>query len=397
MTEIDITMSAVAGESKTVELTEAICREVIQACTQEFGGQLRAIVLTGSMARAEATFRNGADGWRVLGDAEFLLILHDRSELPRSAQFSALSGRIKSNLSERHGISCSIDLSGAGRAYLRKMRPHIFGYELRKCGKVIWGDTNILQDIPAFEPSEIPLEDGWRLLCNRMIEQLGAEAESIRHAENGLERLQYQTVKSYLDMATSLLLFAGYYAPSYEERANNLILLAGSSARDWPFPMDKFAGLVAETTRWKIGSAQESPSELRILQELAIPYVIKLWRWELARLTGTESGARNGILMRCWMKRQSPIQRLRGWAHILRVEGWLGSWRSWPRWARLAARGSPRYCVYAASAELLQRQGPVRKHLPLRLYDKEEASLSWPEIASEVVFNYRRFLVETRA
>ena len=50
---------------------------------------------------------------------------------------------------------------------------------------------------------------------------------------------------------------------------------------------------------------------------------------------------------------RSAADRVRGWLHVVRRCGWHRSWRLWPRWVRLARRGSPRYLVYAAACQTL--------------------------------------------
>jgi hypothetical protein len=109
------------------------------------------------------------------------------------------------------------------------------------------------------------------------------------------------------------------------------------------------------------------------------------------------------------MQKQSYEQRLRGWLFVLRHEGWLHSWRQWPRWARRAWQASPRYWIYLAASEFLfgfaealksgtaedgSQFSSVLDYLPLSR-DRRDKS-GWPEIAREIYFNYRQLLVETR-
>src|SRR5205807_6068276 len=91
--------------------------------------------------------------------------------MPRSRALGPLRQSIEEGVSRR-GILARVTLSAVHPDYLRKLRPHIFAYELKKCGRVIWGDSQILSLVPRFSASRIPFEDAWRLLCNRMIEQL---------------------------------------------------------------------------------------------------------------------------------------------------------------------------------------------------------------------------------
>ena len=62
------------------ELRSLICAAAVQVCAAVLGSRLRAIVLTGSFARNEATFSASRSGFTFLSDADFLLILDERTE-----------------------------------------------------------------------------------------------------------------------------------------------------------------------------------------------------------------------------------------------------------------------------------------------------------------------------
>ena len=408
-------------------LRETIGRQVAQFCFQTHGESLRAVVLTGSLARDEATLVQGKKSWRLLGDAEFLLIFHACVPLPPKVAISFLRQNIETSIS-RLGIAGEISFSAAHPKYLRSLRPHIFAYELRNCGQVVGGDSEILTHIPSFSATDIPLEDGWRLLSNRMVEQLEA-LEGLEQRPKVLpRRLLYRTVKLYLDMATSFLLFAGEYAPTYMERARRLRILANTQpANDKaPFDLRHFSNRVSECTQWKVSETElrSPPSAELALEpdfswcEEAIAHARKLWRWELACLVGSTEEASNQDLLERWMKCQPASRRLRGWLVVLRKEGWHRSWKNWPRWTRLGWCGSPRDWTYAAASELffqlphpfepIGQVGQVRgncetafAHLPVvRHVELDPRALSkptWQQVASVVRWNYRRFLEETRS
>jgi hypothetical protein len=120
-------------------------------------------------------------------------------------------------------------------------------------------------------------------------------------------------------------------------------------------------------------------------------------------------------LFEAWLRRQPAADRARGWLHVLRKCGWQRSWRSWPRWAHLARRGSPRYLVYSAACRLLfelprfEAEGPDETRdggaweglwddLPvIRPWASQRRALPWQEAAGEITWSYREFLVGTRA
>jgi len=384
-------------------------------------------VLTGSLARNEATLVEERGSRRLLGDAEFLLIFHPWAPLPPKVAMNFLRQNIETSIS-RLGITGEMCLSAAHPKYLRSLRPDIFAYELQNCGQVVGGDLEVLTLIPSFSPSDIPLEDGWRLLSNRMIEQL----EVLESLEQGPKLLSgpllYRTLKLYLDMATSFLLFVGEYAPSYSERERRLKNLAETTGenRNLPFDLGGFCDRVSECTRWKLsGTKIKNSSGGKTVSEFdsswwekAVEYAQLLWRWELASLVGTVEQAGNQELLEKWMKSQPATRRLRGWVHVARDQGWDGIRMNWRRWARLAWRASPRDWVYAGASHLFfqlpctsepafeamhfhQKCETVLSHLPvsnhIELDPRGSRSTNWRRVASVVAWNYGKFLKETRS
>lgn len=392
-----------------------ISAEVVRHIVGRYAGALRAVVLTGSLARSEGTI--AVDGGRslVLGDAEFLVVLADRAQLPTSAATHAIAGTIHADLREL-GVVCPITLSPVHAGYLRALRPAVFAYELRSCGRVVWGDPDVLRLIPDFAAADIPTEDAWRLLCNRLIEQLELVPDLDRSTAGASKQGLYRTVKLYLDMATSLLVFAGSYEPTYRGRSQRLMELAGRAGRSeaYPFHLEHFAEIVALCTRWKLdGGAGPVPEGMSWYS--AVERGRRLWRWEVAHMAQASVALSDHELLATLLDRQSVGERARGWLHVLRKHGWHRSWRLWPRWARLARRGSPRYLVYAAACQTLFEQlddrlpgpgAPARDaareaawaNLPVvRPSARAATTRPWADLVAEISWNYREFLVDTRA
>jgi len=385
---------------------------VTEGCADVFARGLRALIVTGSVAREEGTFQPTENGNVLLGDAEFLLLFHDRSPLPQAARVEALESLVEGRL-QREGLRAEVELSPCHSRYLRALEPSVLAYELKACGRVVWGDPGVLSLVPAFAPEQIPREDAWRLLCNRLIEQLEPLSSLTWPCQSPPPPVRYRTAKLHLDMATSFLIFAGAYAPTYRERAQALRRMAerGRPPVGCPLLLDAFASRVEAGTRYKLGGTggEELGSWARWRE--AIEQAHALWRWELAGLTAAPEGASDDVLRQRWRRRQSATARLRGWLHALRSRGWHRSWPHWRRWARLALRSNPRLCVYAAGTELVfalsSRLGAnaapdldcaeLTSGLPVRMVPSARRGVSWPEAARDVYLNYREFLVGTRS
>jgi len=177
----------------SASLREQICQAVVAAGDRHFAGRLQTVILTGSMARDEATFLSLASGFEVSGDAEFVLVFHD---LPNRAEVEQFILDAQKRCAAEQ-IACKIDCSAVRPDYFRKLRPNIYSYELLTCGHVCGGDSQAFVNAPRFQVAEIPREDGWRMLCNRIIELLEV------FPENGTSSAaDYRAVKLNLDLAT---------------------------------------------------------------------------------------------------------------------------------------------------------------------------------------------------
>jgi hypothetical protein len=390
-------------------ISSLIVRTTVETCTQHFHSSLRTIILTGSLARGEGTIEQSQLSATSSGDAEFILILHCSTPLPPLEEIRALMTEIERQISD-HGVHCHVDLTCAHSEFLKAMRPHMFAYETRTCGRVVAGHPNILSLIPAFTPSEIPLEDAWRLLSNRMVELIEALAES----DDGLgPRVQYRTIKLYLDMATSLLLFAGQYAPSYRERCNNLRKLVSDKQFSFPFSPALFLTHVEESTALKLSrtplAVVPDPQWVRT----ACNYAFLLWKWQIRQITGLPQDLSPIELCLGAMARQPKSARIRGWIFALRRYRGDESLKTWLRWLRLARRASPRYCVYAVTGELyLRRYVFVEKSSTDKIQSSPwnllwdylpEVSKTLPirrdfrELGTALAWNYHKYLEGTRA
>lgn len=398
-------------DSSVPGLVGDICAQARRACLLAFPDGVRSIVLTGSLARNEGTFVSAADGSELIGDAEFVVVLRDEVYLPSPAVVADLCRRVESALLPA-GLKARVSAAVVHDRFLRRMTPHMFAFELRACGVVIWGEPRILELVPRFAASAISLEDAWWTLCNRSIEALEAIALADTAQPMVPRDVFYRVVKLYLDMATSLLLFVGGYEPGYARRSQRLSSFAAQDAgtADIPLPLRDLSRHVAACTNWKL--APDQAFECGASWDwcmLGLEYAARLWRWELLQLTGASHTNSNEQLMANWMRRQPLARRLRGWLYVWRECGWLHSLPHWLHWARLARRGSPRYWIYAvlgdllpqaaggvgASDALLQRRSEslplVTRHAP------QDGAPRWRRLAEDVAADYHRFLEHTRA
>jgi hypothetical protein len=405
-----------SARSASIEHAEIVIQRVAEVCHSRFGSGLRALILTGSLARGEGSLQADAGAADAAGDAEFILILHNGVTEPAPAEFAVLIAEMERECAQAR-IVCKIGLAIGDADLLRQMRPHIFAYETKCRGRVVLGEKTILDLIPEFTPSDIPLEDAWRLLSNRMIELLEAfSEEGISRRELVGAAIQYRTNKLQLDMATSLLLFLGRYAPSYTERCEILTRLAqeNNARSDLPFSLRELADAVEASTDWKLnhgGSVDGLAEWTWVLRTCRSAY--QLWDWELQRMTGKRDG---DPIEKCLlaMKEQPLAARFRGWLVVARECGLPFLERPWRRWFRLSRSASPRYWTYAVTGELFSRMdsllaiepiggsadpeiATLASRLPMAPRAQDGDPKSWVALMRTVARNYHQFLEKTRA
>jgi hypothetical protein len=392
----------------------AICEETVRKASGRYGANLRAIVLTGSLARDEASFARDSTGWRLLGDADFFLVFHNRTRLPVVSEIESLRREVTVALAGR-GLLASVGLGPLHECSFETIKPSISSYELRCCGQVVWGDDGVRSLIPEFSAHQIPLEDGWRMLANRIVELLEAIASEERVQHPISPDTQYRAIKLYLDMATSYLVFVGRYRPTYQERAKALEDSASdrSPSIEAPFPLRPFADRVTSCTRVKLGEATSALTPQEVW--CAVHYAHLLWRWELIHLIGGTRYCSDSELMSGWMERQTIQVRFRGLASLLRRCVWRQNWRQVPRWIRLGCQATPRYWVYRVATEIFFRLpslatnesgetnhntdwNPTYNQLPLLDEPELDRTVAqWRSTAALASLTYRRFLENTTA
>jgi hypothetical protein len=394
MSQLNTQVGSISGTTSPAELVR---RVVVSVARQKYGESLRAVVLTGSLSRNEGTFVPRERGFNLVGDCDLLLIFNDSRELPSAQSIDGFERSAGAMLADA-GITGIVSASAGQPKYLIDLKPSIFAYELRTNGTVLWGDSDCIRLIPEFASCDIPLEDAWRMLCNRIIECLDCSSEGSPEFDE--ENRLLAITKLYLDMTTSLLVFLRRYHPSYGARLAELEKVVSETGSVLPFITGEFVEHVRRCTEWKL-----SGTGIPIDKDSAIAayrFAHELFRWELQRLTDSDEFSDNHHLIKTWAAKQSVTGKMRGWATVTRT----CLQKELPihpfRWSALAIRISPRHAIYAAGAELFFKSDSATaaadwNHLRSALPISRSTSGLWCDVAADVVWNYKTFLTGTTA
>ena len=339
-------------------LNKALSLSVDYLLTNYPKGVVKAVVLTGSMARGEGSAFFERDRLKSFSDMEMLVVFDDQEDMGlQRTRLKALSQGIRERL-KGEGIICEVEYGPAPLRYFRKLKPHIFGIELKRHGKVVWGDKGVLDTIPTMDEKEIPKEDGWYLLSNRIIEQIKAlDAFLMRRS---FQNFLFSYSKMIVDLATSILIFTNLYRSSYRERA---VLIEEGVKRIENPSLRKELSKLPETVRFWVDVRSNPLLLTRVITgkcrndilvkwlEL-IPIVKKIWIWELNLLLGEEKTLDVERLLERLLLKEPLRRKIKGWAKLL-----LMPELSWDMALSKAALknlffGSPRYMTYAGSSLL---------------------------------------------
>ncbi len=306
------------------------------------------LILTGSLARGEASVLCEHGRFRILGDVEFLLIVRAQ---PQWREFRRRLHEIGRRATERlseGGSEFPVEYTPADISYLRRRaRPSAFTWDLRQHGRVLHGRRDLLDELPAFARSAIPPEDAVETLMNRGLELLAAREAGLAGRSQA-----YAVVKTLVDMAGSALAFAGAYESltarrphAFREllsRRDDLVISLNDSER--------LAALIDDAAALKLQPTANGLEDLAAAADIdsALRWILELWRWEVGQMVGRPS-APTEELVRAYLADEPFTDRFRGWAkyawHPLRP----ASARLGPGLLRQARRGSPRRLVYSAA------------------------------------------------
>ncbi len=352
--------------------------QVLAIYEPNWGGNWRALILTGSMARREEAWVRENGRGRLLGDAELLAVFDHRGNLPSQGECEQLQQRLALAL-KRQGLQARVDIGRIRSPNLRRLGSGLFAFELRACGRVVAGDPEVLGRVPAQDAAQIAREDGWRLLANRLLEWLEARWSRDWH---------YALCKLYVDMGTSRLIFEHACAAGYRERQMRLLRWSKQSGTAWQAWVER----VSAATPYKLGERQLPAWRWQELRHHALSDAARLWAWERVQMADPEGNGITYQQLANWYRRLAWRERFRGWLAAARALD-VRECRRWPAWICRGWRASPRYWVYAGLERLLN-EGKNAPALPPWLPLPAQFGRGW-ELG--LVENYRRLLVTTRS
>jgi hypothetical protein len=242
--------------------------------------------------------------------------------------------------------------------------------------------------------ARIPKIDALYLVCNRMTEQLAWRARMCADDCHEADRLfAYSLVKTYIDLGTSLLVFADSYESTYARRAERLASLRDSISgeiADFDWLLDR----IAANSSLKLQPTQElldpmpKDEALRRWAELA-RFVLRVWQWEVRQLANRTATDETAQVLH-FARNCASWERFRDWAKLARTAALHGHSSDLRRATWL--RGSPRNRLYVEAAVKYAKLAGLESEFPFApantksfLPIRSRGELSLEESAAEIV------------
>jgi len=173
------------------------------------GSGVAAVLLGGSHAVGDAVWLSIGGRMVTLSDVDAWLVTADETgrRIAEARLRDALPGLARTLADQ--GLAAPIDASVFTPARLARMPARPGTIELRRRGRVVWGDPAALERVADHEPSAIPAEEALLLLENRAFELLLAwpglrDADPLARA-----RARHGVLKCALDLVPALALGSG--------------------------------------------------------------------------------------------------------------------------------------------------------------------------------------------
>ncbi len=174
-------------------------------------GSVEAIILYGSFGRDEGSwYRNSRGVEQPYNDYDILVVCNKRV-----AQEQINVAR--KELARQIGINW-VDLGQKTKRELRRLKPSIYNFDLKYGSKVIYGDYTVMNLIPLFSSTQLPMKEGEILFFTRLWTFLGSLSSQNENKYFDVRFFRNQMAKAVLAVVDVCLLQVKNYHSSYVKR-----------------------------------------------------------------------------------------------------------------------------------------------------------------------------------
>lgn len=251
------------------DVLENSIKEQLQTITNtlldKYGKVIEAIILCGGFGRGEGSYTQDNDNVaRAHNDFDIVLVTRKRisqSELKTVGQ----------ELASRVGIRF-IDLGSVRRSQLSKLSPSVFTYDLH-ASQLLYGDASIMDELPQYGVSDIPIRDAEIQIQNRLICFMEKTPEEFWIQQDcradKMSEFVLQISKAIIAATIARLVEQKKYVSSYREQ-NSLVHSLGFD--------QKREELIEQAYLCKLGNQSPTVEDVRTWYCAALTYFLETYR-----------------------------------------------------------------------------------------------------------------------
>ncbi|MEW5894173.1 MAG: hypothetical protein AB1650_00200 [Candidatus Omnitrophota bacterium] len=339
---------------------EGNVRKIIeQLCDYIFrffdASEIEAILLIGSFSKGEGSiYISDEDKSVYLSDFEFLTVYKDEKKFAAfRKKLVEINEMTRKDFFEM-GVDIEVDFGPYLTKFFKMMRPRMFTTDILRCGKVVWGNKEVLRNIPkGIAEENIPKDDALFLLFNRIIEQTML-LESVYPEEKGdYRKTVYKLGKTYLDFITTLMAFSGKYKCGYSERARHFNEFW--EGLDSGYLKNNLADLPSKIDYWSkfrsrpFSEGFEFEGNILDMYLDLIKTCAPIFVWVMNNYSNCNWSEDIGRLIEVGFKEERLLTKLKGWVKLARHPYFKEKNLPVARLLRLLAKGSPKKLIYLSS------------------------------------------------
>ncbi len=186
------------------------------------GKDIAAIILGGGYGRGEGgvAFKNGS--MSLYNDYDMFLVTNDISKNKKN-EYAGKVFDASEKLAEKIGVDVDFGPLKNIRE-LKNMPFTLMYYELKKGHKVIYGDKNILDNLPLYSVENLPITEALNLMLNRGVGLMlaGRKLGNKKLSENDNEFIERNIFKAIMAAGDIFLMTQKTYNYSYVSRLNSI-------------------------------------------------------------------------------------------------------------------------------------------------------------------------------
>lgn len=213
----------VAADQAVEDVLDVVVKEIVGL----LGKDIRAIVLIGGYGRGEGGVLKTEGGYRLVNDFDIIVFVHNNVRKMEHKYKNALRKLVKEIEPRTNGLK-QIDIDITNTQRFRFIPNKVSYYEVKHGHKVLYGDIDLDAIMPEFKTENLPIFDGTMYFYTR---GSGLLIPSVYFIKGELgkkanrENFQIELQKACVAMGDALLLMAGEYHFSYQERLKRFRLL----------------------------------------------------------------------------------------------------------------------------------------------------------------------------